>query len=296
MPTRRDFALTAASAAATHRAMAQAPKGPWTEEGLIQRGGARIHYVGIGSGPPMLLLHKLGGWVADWRHIAPALAKSYRVIAMDLPGNGDSIISGPVPYLQSLGESAALIMAAMDELKIDTFDLVGNSHGGCTAVVMAALWPERIKHLVLLGVALSGVTSRAQLEKDGDPPGLYDADGAPVPRPFAEVQRQFGVNDPAIVDEQNASRAKGGAWVRASVRGVANAGVVNYLHRITAPTLLIYGERGAYHNYEPVGKAKIKRVRAVTIPNTGSFTHQENPRDTEKVLLSFMSEPVERMP
>ncbi|MBM3513807.1 MAG: alpha/beta hydrolase [Alphaproteobacteria bacterium] len=94
----------------------------------------------------------------------------------------------------------------MDELRIDTFDLVGNSHGGCTAVV------------------------------------------------------------------------------------------VNYLHRITAPTLLIYGERGAYHNYEAVGKAKIKRVRAVTIPNTGSFTHQENPRDTEKVLFSFLSEPVARMP
>lgn len=290
--TRRDFALTAASLAATGPALAQtAPKGPWTEEGIIQRGGFNIHYVGLGSGPPLILLHKLGGWVADWRHIAPELAKTYRVIAMDLPGHGDSTVNGPAPFLQSLPENAALIMAALDELRIDKFDVVGNSHGGCTAVVMAALFPERIKHLVLLSVALGGVTSREALEKVVDPPNYYDANGVPLPRPFAEVQKSFGIETQSVYEEQNASRAKGGAWVRASLRGVGNGGVANYLPRITAPTLLIYGERGTYHSYEKVGKEKIKRVRSIFIKNTGSFTHQENPRETEKVFASFLSEP-----
>ena len=110
--SRRDFALmTAGTALAgpvlSGSALAQAPKGPWTEEGSVQRGGTKIHYVGIGSGPPVILLHKLGGWVADWRLIAPALAKTHRVIAIDMPGHGDSTINGPVPFLQSLQESAA---------------------------------------------------------------------------------------------------------------------------------------------------------------------------------------------
>lgn len=294
--TRRDFALMAAGVAASTPSFAQtpkieAPKGPWTEEGAVQRGGTRIHYVGMGSGPPLILLHKLGGWVADWRHVAPALAQKYRVIAMDMPGHGDSTINGPTPFLQTLGENAAVIMAALDELKIDKFDVVGNSHGGCTAVVMAALWPERVKHLVLLSVALGGVTSREALEKVVDPPGYYDANGVPQTRPFEEIQKSFGVESRSVYEEQNASRAKGGAWVRASLRGVGNGGVANYLPRITAPTLLIYGERGTYHSYEKVGKEKLKRVRSVFIPNTGSFTHQENPRETEKVLLSFLAEP-----
>ena len=292
MQSRREFALAAVGLAVSRPALAQTPpKGPWTEEGFVQRGGTRIHYVGMGGGPPLILLHKLGGWVADWRHIAPALAKKYRVVAMDLPGHGDSAVNGPAPFLQSLGENAAVVIAALDELKIDTFDLVGNSHGGCTGVVMAALWPHRVKHLVLLSVALGGVTSREDLEKVVDPPGYYDANGVPQTRPFEEIQKSFGVNDRSIWEEQNASRAKGGAWVRASLRGVGNAGVVNYLPRITAPTLLIYGERGTYHAYEKAGKANLKRVRSVYIPNSGSFTHQENPRETEKVLLSFLAEP-----
>ena len=295
--TRRDFALTAAVLSIAGPALAQtpmgrAPKGPWTEEGAVQRGGTRIHYVGLGDGPPLILLHKLGGWVADWRHVAPELARKYRVIALDMPGHGDSTINGPAPFLQTLGENAAVIMAALDELKIDKFDIVGNSHGGCTAVVMAALWPERIRHLVLLSVALGGVTSREDLERVLDPPGYYDANGVPQPRPFEEIQRSFGVESRSVYEEQNASRAKAGAWVRASLRGVGNGGVANYLPRISAPTLLVYGERGTYHGYEKVGKAGLRRVRSVFIPNTGSFTHQENPRETEKVLLSFLAEPI----
>src|SRR5687768_13578075 len=114
--TRRDFALMAAGLAVSGPALAQVPKGPWTEEGAVQRGGTRIHYVGMGNGPPLILLHKLGGWVSDWRHIAPALAKTHRVIAMDMPGHGDSTVNGPAPFLQSLGESAAVILAALDDL------------------------------------------------------------------------------------------------------------------------------------------------------------------------------------
>ena len=295
-PSRRDFALMTAAAsiagpAVSAPALAQAPKGPWTEEGTVQRGGTKIHYVGIGSGPPVILLHKLGGWVADWRQIAPALAKTHRVIAIDMPGHGDSTVNGPVPFLQSLQESASTIMAALDDMKIDKFDLIGNSLGGCCSVVMAALWPDRVKHLVLLSVALGGVATRESLEAAVEPPGRWAADGSPLVRPFEELQKMFGVNDPKINEEQNASRAKAGPWVRASERGVGNAGVVNFLPKITANTLLIYGERGAYHNFEAPGKANLKRVRSLRIPNSGSFTHQENPRETEKVLAGFLAEP-----
>lgn len=295
--SRRDFALmTAGTALAgpvlSGSALAQAPKGPWTEEGSVQRGGTKIHYVGIGSGPPVILLHKLGGWVADWRLIAPALAKTHRVIAIDMPGHGDSTINGPVPFLQSLQESAATIMAALDDLKIDKFDLIGNSLGGCCSVVMAALWPERVKHLVLLSVALGGATTRDALEKLVEPPGRWAADGTPLVRPFEELQKLFGVNDPKINEEQNASRAKAGGWVRASERGVSNAGVGNFLPKITAPTLFISGERGAYHPYEAVAKDNIKRARGLRIANSGSFTQQEQPRETEKVIAAFLAEPV----
>lgn len=290
--TRRNFTATAAGLAAAGSAHAQAPDGPWTEKGVIHCAGVSINYVGMGSGPPLVLLHKLGGWVADWRHVAPALAKSYRVIAMDMPGHGESTINGPAPFLLTLAESAATIVAALDDLKIDRFDLVGCSLGGTCAVMIAALWPERVKHLGLLSVALGGVTSRDALEKAVDPPGQWAADGSPLTRSFEDSNRMFGIADRAVHDEQNASRAKGGPWVRASQRGVAAAGVANYLPRITAPTLLIYGERGAsYLHYEKTGRAGLKRVTVAHVANSGSFTQQEQPRETEKILLSFLAEP-----
>lgn len=292
----RRGAMLSASLAVAAPAVAQtpkaAPRGPWTEEGIVQRGGTGIHYVGLGSGPPVVLLHKLGGWVADWRHVAPALAQRHRVIAMDMPGHGDSAVNGPAPFLQTLGESAAVLLAALDELRIDRFDLVGNSLGGCASVVMAALWPERVKHLVLLSVALGGARSRDELEKANEPPGTWGPNGEPLPRPFEEAKKRFGFTDVSVHEEQNASRAKAGAWVRASERGVGAAGVANYLPRITAPTLLIYGERGGYKEFEAPGKAGLKRVRSVHIPDAGSFTHQDNPRATEKVLLEFLAEKV----
>ena len=135
--TRRHVGLLAAALAASggaqaaepavrSQAIAPIPTAPWTGEGYVQRGGVRIHYATAGNGPPLVLLHKLGGWLSDWRHVAPAMAAKYRVIAMDMPGHGESTVQGPVPYLQTLPESAALILAALDELNVTRFDLIGN--------------------------------------------------------------------------------------------------------------------------------------------------------------------------
>ena len=296
--TRRDFALRTAGLAISVSAAVQAqpvpsvPKGPWTKEGDVQRGGTRIHYAEMGSGPPVILLHKLGGWIADWRHIAPALSKSYRVIAIDMPGHGDSMINGPAPFLQSLPESAAVLLAAIDDLKIDRFDIVGSSLGATCGIVMAGLWPERIKHLAMIGAALNPGVKREDLEKAVEPPGQWDAKGLPIPRSFEGAMDRAGISDRAIHDEQNASRAKAGAWVLPSQRGVAAAAVASYLPRITAPTLLIYGENGGYKNYEAVAKAKVKRIRTVTVPGAGSFTYQDRPRETEALLLPFLAQPI----
>jgi 2-hydroxy-6-oxonona-2,4-dienedioate hydrolase len=54
----------------------------------FQVGRVRIRYVSAGSGAPMLLMHGLGGSIESWMHNIDDLAKSFRVIAFDLPGFG----------------------------------------------------------------------------------------------------------------------------------------------------------------------------------------------------------------
>jgi len=292
--SRRSLAVAGVAAMLAGKAQAQAPaaapKGPWTEEGRIARSGMTIHYVGLGSGPPLILLHKLGGWVADWRHIAPALAKQHRVIAIDMPGHGDSVVNTPAPFIHTLAESAAAVMAALDELNIERFDLAGNSMGGCCAAVIAGVWPDRIKHLAIISSSIGEGVSREELKTLGG--NNYTAEGEPIPRSVEQLAARFGNVNAEQNAEQNASRAKAGRWVLASARGVARAGTIHYLPRITAPTLLIYGEKGGYKEYEAGPRAALKRGRTAFVPDAGSFPHQDNPRETEKILLSFLSEPV----
>jgi len=139
-------------------------------------------------------------------------------------------MNGPPPYWLSVPESAAMLMATLDGLGIARCAIGGNSLGGCIAAVAAALWPDAFSKLVLLSVALGETRSRAELA-DLDKRGahFYDAEGRPTPRPFAEVAKSFGIVDPAINDEMNASRVRAGAWVRASERGVGRAGIADYL-------------------------------------------------------------------
>lgn len=289
--SRRTAISLAAAATTAGRAAAQpAPAGPWAKEGKIQRPGMSIHYVELGSGPPLVLLHKLGGWVSDWRHVAPALAQHYRVIALDSPGHGESTVEGPVPYILGLPESAATVLAVLDELGVGTFSMVGNSLGGCIAVCLAALWPARVRRLGLLSVALYPVIPRSALETL-EPPGTWGPNGEPIARPFPDLQKRFGITDVSIYNEQVASRAKAGRWVRAAQRGVANAGVIDYLGHVQCPTLLMYGALGFdYQEYEKPGLAAAKRGRSVHIPAAGSFAQQDNPRATENIILDFLAE------
>jgi pimeloyl-ACP methyl ester carboxylesterase len=267
------------------------PPAPWTGEGFVERAGLRLHYVTLGEGPPLVLLPKLGGWVADWRHVAPALAQQFRVIAFDPPGHGDSTVQGPPPLVQTLPESAAAIMAALYMLDVDTFDLIGTSLGGCISVVMAAIWPARVKRLVLLSVAL-GTARPMSMILEGDAKTadqVWGPGNLPLVRSFEESAKTFGFTDRAVHDEQNASRAKAGPWVRPSFLGVGVGRVVTYLPQIAAPTLLIYGANGGYHQFEAAGLAGLRDGRSAHIPDSGSFTQQDNPAATAKVLLDFLA-------
>ena len=278
------------SSRAAYSGDSQAPAAPWAEEGFIRRPGMQIHYTSMGNGPPLILLHKLGGWIADWRHVAPALAKHYRVIAIDSPGHGESIVDGEVPYLMSLPESAAIILAALDELGVGSFSLVGNSLGGCIGVCMAALWPKRVTRLGLLSVALYPVVPRASLDSL-ETQGTWGPNNEPLSRSFAVQKERFGIEDIEVYNEQIDSRKKAGPWVRPAQRGVARGGVIDYLAQVQCPTLLMYGERGQnYEKYEKPGLATAKKARSIHIPNAGSFAQMDNPRTTEKIILEFLSE------
>ncbi|MDE1149986.1 MAG: alpha/beta hydrolase [Azospirillaceae bacterium] len=264
---------------------------PGITEGDVVRAGGRIHYVALGpaDGEPLVLMPKVGGWAADWRQVALALADRFRILIIDPPGHGGSVMAGSPPYLQSTLESAAMIMAALDELGVERFNVAGNSLGGCIAIAMAALWPDAVKRLALVSVSLADRYSREELAKqDAAVRDQFDANGVPLPRTAAQTAR-FASFDPRVEAEQALSRARAGAWVRPTERGVGRMGISGYLHRIQAPTLLVYGDRGFYTKYEEVGRRLIPNVTIDHMADAGSFLHQEKPAETAAMLRAFLT-------
>jgi pimeloyl-ACP methyl ester carboxylesterase len=111
-----------------------------------------------GQGEPVLCLHGLGGTKASFMPTIAALAGRYRVIAIDLPGFGDSDKPLTARYDSAYFADAAL--AVLDELGIDRSRLVGNSMGGRVAIEVGLCAPDRLEQVVLLSPAMAWLRDR----------------------------------------------------------------------------------------------------------------------------------------
>ncbi len=110
-----------------------------------------MHYADFGgSGPPLVLVHGLGGSHLNWSQVGPALAKGARVLALDLVGFGLTPLAG---RSASLRANVDLLGRFIDAVVGEPAILVGNSMGGTVALVQAAERPERVAGLVLVNPA-----------------------------------------------------------------------------------------------------------------------------------------------
>jgi len=102
--------------------------------------------------PKCLLLHGNPGSLADWARVVSRLSGSTDVAAIDLPGFGKSLRTDHTPESLGLDRLAAHAVGAADALGWrEPILLVGHSHGGGVAQVVAARYPERVAGLVLIG-------------------------------------------------------------------------------------------------------------------------------------------------
>lgn len=107
-----------------------------------------------GEGPPVLLVHGLGGSAGNWELVAPALASHARVLAIDLPGHGRS---GPVRK-HTLETHVATVSALISSQGWDHVTLVGSSMGGLISILVARDHPHTVDAMVLLSPATPPVT------------------------------------------------------------------------------------------------------------------------------------------
>ncbi|CRM65169.1 acetoin dehydrogenase dihydrolipoyllysine-residue acetyltransferase subunit [Pseudomonas sp. 24 R 17] len=117
----------------------------------VEIGGRLLRYLDLGEGgTPLVLVHGFGGDLNNWLFNQPALAAERRVIALDLPGHGES-----GKHLQN-GDAQELSLAVLDlldHLDLDRVHLAGHSMGGLVSLTVAGQAPERVASLTLIASA-----------------------------------------------------------------------------------------------------------------------------------------------
>ena len=126
---------------------------PGLEERFAEIKGVRMRYFVGGEGPPLILVHGLGGAAANWTELVPLLVRRHRLLVPDLPGHGGSTALPAVAGLEPFADRVALVAAREGMLPAP---VIGHSLGGMVVLRMALRQPEDVSALVLAaGAGLS---------------------------------------------------------------------------------------------------------------------------------------------
>lgn len=217
--------------------------------------GLELHYTVVGRGPATLLIHGLGGFAESWRHTIAALSPHGQVIALDLPGFGQS---AKPRRRYGLAFFADVVEAFRRTLDVDDMRVVGHSLGSAVAAAYALSTPGRVERLALVSPIVPGFAVRPSLVyRLMSLPGAGELIARLItPRICATaLERCFFAPDRAevdfLVDHQYAVRAsaEGRAAYLATLRGARRdfleaAGAIRAgLSQWKRPALVIHGRQ-----------------------------------------------------
>lgn len=258
------------------------------------------------AGDPLVLIHGVGGWAENFRPVMkPLAATGRRVVALDLPGFGES--ERPRAKVKYFGPDDAFyprfVIAAMDALGIERAHLVGNSMGGAVAYMTAVTAPERTRSLVLAAAGGIGLDVAFFLRACAFPGfGLI----ARLPRSPRTARRVLATcfHDPARIPEEMLREAEryGGAsfpeFVRALAAGVGLRGVRRDLRdawiaradRFSGPVLVLWGreDRVLPVTHVDAIHAVVPRAEVRIIERCGHLPMAERPEEFLAATLPFL--------
>jgi 2-hydroxy-6-oxonona-2,4-dienedioate hydrolase/4,5:9,10-diseco-3-hydroxy-5,9,17-trioxoandrosta-1(10),2-diene-4-oate hydrolase len=261
----------------------------------------------IGEGPVLVMLHGGGpgaSGVSNYRQNLPALARHFRVVLPDQPGFGDSYRPGEEELEQrSITEiTVDALFQALDALGIDTFHLLGNSLGGAAALAMAQQRPERVTALVLMAPG-GGWLPFGPTPTEGQKEMFrYYNGGGPSEKKMAAFIRtmvfdhkQFGEDVVRARYEASLDESHIAFYHRYNAAFARRGGMDPLwrdLHRIKAPTLLLWGRDDRTITLEGA-QLMLKHIRDAQLHvfgRCGHWVQLERQREFDELVTGFLAE------
>lgn len=283
---------------------------------FIQVGDARVAYYEAGTGKPVVLVHGCPFSSFIWRKVIPHLSSTFRCLAPDLLGLGDT--ETPPGADWSLPAQAMMLVGFLDALGLERVHLVGHDHGGAVAQLIAAEQPERVDRLVLANCEAFDNWPSAeekpfvlltQLPLLGPLilrlwsfPAIFELLLA-----TASAAKDTRVLTPELVQgyiRANLSDGHRRAKTRRFLAGQLDPqnnrctlDLLDGLRKFRRPAMIVWGQddphfgpQWAHKLYQEIPGA----VRLELLPDTGHLLMEEKPEAFASLLLDFFSQTVEK--
>jgi pimeloyl-ACP methyl ester carboxylesterase len=264
--------------------------------------GSRIAYLDHGTGQPVILVHGLGGSLWQWEYQQDWLARTHRVITLDLLGSGFS-------DKPDLDYTPAVLLdffrGFMDALGIQRASLIGNSMGGGIVIGMALTYPERVDRLVLIDGLPDRVRDRTTsplIRRAIDSPipvwliklGNFLTGRGTTQSILQEIVYDRSLLTPAVIDRSTRNRARGDIIgpVMSLTRNLPlwEESFAQRLGEIVQPTLILWGPEERIFPPQ-TGREVHARIRGssfVIIPDAGHIPQWEQPQQVNQLIQEFL--------
>jgi pimeloyl-ACP methyl ester carboxylesterase len=267
----------------------------------------------LGTGSPLLLVHGASSDAFIWGPILPELARTHRVLAVDLPGHG---LADPFDYtgVDLLELARTFLRDILDALEVRSADLVASSMGGLFSVVFAIDQPNRVPRLVLVG-APAGVHRAVPLQLRML--GLMSL--APLIGPWLArfatthltrdsnrkiwgkllVTHPERLGDESLDEDVVQARRNAGSHLSllhclGNIRGLRRRLILGERWQaLNVPTLLLWGERDAFFGGPEQGEALAARnpnLRVIRIADAGHVAWIDDPERVVGEIERFLQE------
>jgi len=249
------------------------------EETIVEVGGQKARVLERGSGEPVVVLHGWAGRIESMRPLIDCLASSFRVLALDLPGFGES----PLPTgVWGTPDYATFVRDVLAERSVTRAHFVGHSYGAKTSLYLAATVPSLVDKLVLQGSP--GLRT---------PPSLKTR----IKRGVSKAARIAGkAGDPgrrvrdAVYKRIQSADYRDAGELRPILVKVVNEDLSTLLPRVKASTLLVWGSNddAVPLQHAHTMEKNIPDAGLVVFEGAGHFAYLDDPDRFCVVVRHFL--------
>jgi len=254
-------------------------------------GNHTLSYFDKGKGKALVLLHGYLETKEVWNIFAETLSKSFRVIAIDIPGHGKSDV---IAETHTMNLMAQTLNSLLIHLNIDTCTIVGHSMGGYVMLAFADLFPDKLERFVLFHSSVYADTDEKKKNRLREIEFIENGKlelivNTNLPNTFATTNIELFSNELETLKANAKTHNPKGLC--AILRGMMERSDRQELIRnFEKPMLFIFGKKDNYISVEVAEKMLFlnPHIQVQWLENSGHMGFIEEPNTAKAVLEGFM--------